>query len=128
MLDDKIKTVFSEESVYKSPDKYGVFAGYIIPSFVKDWLIKRFTDENDEIDEYNLKRFINNNLATNKKHIKGTLITDNKEVILLARINVEPDVKTGKLKNESIYNLQGQRVSCLQKGLMIVNGKKVYVK
>lgn len=97
-LDDKIKTVFSEESVYKNPDKYGVFAGYIIPSFVKDWLIKRYTDENDGLDEYGLKNFINNNLATNKKHIKGTLITDNEEVTLLARINVEPDVKTGKLK------------------------------
>ena len=56
-LDDKIKTVFPEESVYKNPDKYGVFAGYIIPSFVKDWLIKRFTDENDELDEYESKSF-----------------------------------------------------------------------
>jgi hypothetical protein len=28
----------------------------------------------------------------------------------------------------SIYNLQGQRISTLQKGLNIVNGRKVYVK
>jgi hypothetical protein len=27
-----------------------------------------------------------------------------------------------------IYNLQGQRLSSLQRGLNIVNGKKVYVK
>ena len=27
-----------------------------------------------------------------------------------------------------IYNLQGQRISTLQKGLNIVNGRKVYVK
>ena len=31
-------------------------------------------------------------------------------------------------KNKLIYNLQGQRLSSLQKGLNIVNGKKVYVK
>ena len=97
-LDNKIKTVFPEESVLKNSDKYSVFSGFSIPSFVKDWLIKMFTDENDELDENGLKRFITNNLANNQKHVKGTLITDNKEVTLLARIVVEPDIKTGKLR------------------------------
>ena len=41
---------------------------------------------------------------------------------------IEDYAETGNIKNESIYNLQGQRVSRLQKGLMIVNGKKVHVK
>ena len=41
---------------------------------------------------------------------------------------IEDYAETGNIKNGSIYNLQGQRVSCLQKGLMIVNGKKVHVK
>ena len=30
-----------------------------------------------------------------------------------------------KIKNESIYNLQGQRINALQKGLNIVEGKKL---
>ena len=34
----------------------------------------------------------------------------------------------GEMKNDIIYNLQGQRVNSLQKGLNIVNGRKVYVK
>ena len=38
------------------------------------------------------------------------------------------NVKIEKLKNVSIYNLQGQRFSTLQKGLNIVNGRKVLVK
>ena len=97
-LDNKIKTVFPEESVLKNSDKYSVFSGFSIPSFVKDWLIKMFTDENDELDENGLKRFITNNLANNQKHVKGTLITDNQELTLLARIVVEPDIKTGKLR------------------------------
>ena len=41
---------------------------------------------------------------------------------------IEDNVKSGNLKNESIYNLQGQQINYLQKGLMIVNGKKVHVK
>ena len=34
----------------------------------------------------------------------------------------------GEEISDNIYNLQGQRISCLQKGLNIVNGQKVYVK
>ena len=41
---------------------------------------------------------------------------------------IEKNVKIKKLKNESIYNLQGQRLNSLQKGLNIVNGKKIYIK
>jgi hypothetical protein len=41
---------------------------------------------------------------------------------------IEENVKIEKFKNESIYNLQGQRLNSLQKGLNIVNGKKIYVK
>ena len=41
---------------------------------------------------------------------------------------IEENVKIKKLKNASIYNLQGQRLSRLQKGLNIVNGRKIYVR
>ena len=36
--------------------------------------------------------------------------------------------KGKKIKDQLIYNLQGQRLSSLQKGLNIVDGQKVYVK
>ena len=41
---------------------------------------------------------------------------------------IEENVKTEIIKNTSIYNLQGQRLNTLQKGLNIVNGRKVLVK
>ncbi len=96
-LDSKIKMVFPEESVLKNRDRYSVFSGFSIPSFVKDWLIKMFTDENDELNEYDLKRFINNNLANNQDNIKWTILTEHKDITLLARIIIEPDVKKDKL-------------------------------
>ena len=94
-LDQKIKEVFPEESVYKAPGKYNIFAGLGIPSFVKDWLIKRYTDEEENLDEIGLKKFIEDNLPNKKSNLKGTLITENREVTLLARIIVEPDIKKG---------------------------------
>ena len=97
-LDNKIKTVFAEESVFKTPERDSVFSGFTIPSFVKDWLIKRFTDEEGVLDEYSLKNFISENLVYKDKQIKGTLLTDRKEVTLLARIVIEPDIKAGILR------------------------------
>ena len=39
---------------------------------------------------------------------------------------IEDNVRIEKFKNGSIYNLQGQRINSLRKGLNIVNGRKVY--
>ena len=41
---------------------------------------------------------------------------------------IKENVGIEKIKNASIYNLQGQRLNTLQRGLNIVNGRKVYVK
>lgn len=97
-LDNKIKSVFANESVLKNPNTNSIFGNYNIPSFVKDWIIKRYTDEDDNLDEYALKRFIENNLANGDKKIKGTLVTENEEITLLARIIIETDVKKGIMR------------------------------
>lgn len=96
-LDDKIKRIFPEESVLKDPDKYSIFSGYGLPSFVKDWLIKNYTYD-DVLDERRLKKFLNENLASNTKYIGGTLLREHKDITLLARIIIEPDIKAGKLR------------------------------
>ena len=41
---------------------------------------------------------------------------------------IKENVTIGKLKDDRIYNLQGQRMSSLRRGVNIVNGRKVYVK
>lgn len=97
-LNEKIRLAFPEESVIKNPEKYSVFSGFNIPSFVKDWLIKSFSDDNDELNEPGLKRFLNERIVSKNNTIKGTLIADRQDVTLLARIIVEPDIKTGDLR------------------------------
>lgn len=41
---------------------------------------------------------------------------------------IEENVNNKEFKNEKIYNLQGQRINTLQKGINILDGKKVWVK
>lgn len=97
-VDMKIKEIFGEESVFKSPKEYGVFSGYNLPSFVKDWLVKKFTDSYGDLDTEGLKSFLNEHIAHKGNRIKGTLINDAHEMTILARIIVEPDIKTGILR------------------------------
>ena len=41
---------------------------------------------------------------------------------------IEETTEINEVTSPHIYNLQGQRIRSLQKGLNIVNGQKVYVK
>lgn len=97
-LDEKIKRIFPEESVFKSPKEYRMFSGYNLPSFVKDWILRKFTDEFGSLDVDALKLFLNTHIAHKGSKIKGTLLNDLKEITLLARIVVEPDIKSGILR------------------------------
>lgn len=94
----KIIETFPEESVFKSPDKYNIFTGYNLPSFVKDWLVKKYTDEIGDLDIDSLKIFLNEHLGHKGSKIKGSLLNDSKETTILARIIIEPDIKSGILK------------------------------
>ncbi|HIP17367.1 MAG TPA: BREX system Lon protease-like protein BrxL [Methanothermococcus okinawensis] len=97
-LDEKIKRVFPEESVHKCPKEYEIFSGYSLPSFVKDWIFRKFTDEYGNIDKDALKLFLDTYIAHKGSKIKGDLINDLKEITLLARIEIEPDIKQGILR------------------------------
>mgnify|MGYP001236018282 FL=1 len=93
-LDTKIKTYFVEESVLKNPDRYSIFAGINLPSFIKDWMINRFTDYNGNIDRDALLNFLDNHIPTKDSNIRSRLL-QGEEIKILARIIVESDLKNG---------------------------------
>jgi len=94
-LDSKIKKVFPEESVYKVSENYSIFAGKTIPSFIKDWLVKKFTDEDGNLDKEGLLNFLDQFIPQKDsgKKIKGDLIVNKNDHTVLARVLVEPDIK-----------------------------------
>ena len=96
-LDNKIRDIFSEESIYKTPTRYNVFAGVNIPSFIKDWMIKRYSDEQENIDKNALFAFLNKHIPTKDSDIKSRLIKG-ETIQILVRVIVESDLKTGIFK------------------------------
>lgn len=97
-LDQKIKQYFPGESIYKTPEHYNVFSGKTLPSFIKDWLIKRYTDSVGNLDSASLLSFMNEHIPHKKSFIKNQLRTHRKEITILTRFIVENDIKNDILK------------------------------
>ena len=96
-LDDKIKQAFPDESVNKIPQNYSVFGGKNLPSFIKDFLIKRYTDSYGNLDRNGVLKFLEDHIPNKDNDLKNRLRTYREEVTVLTRFIVETDFKNDKL-------------------------------
>ncbi|AIG97396.1 hypothetical protein AFULGI_00005950 [Archaeoglobus fulgidus DSM 8774] len=102
-LGEKIKQVFPDESVFKDPQRSKFFSSLNIPSYLRDWLIKKFSTEDGNLDLDRVKQFIEGKIPR-KEHtqlIRERLINRQERVSILAKIIVEIDISTG----EALINL-----------------------
>ncbi|MFN3557555.1 MAG: BREX system Lon protease-like protein BrxL [Bacteroidales bacterium] len=96
-LDEKIKQAFPDESVIKIPQNYSVFAGKNLPSFIKDFLIKRYTDNYGNLDRNGIIKFLFDHIPSKDNNLKNRLRTHREEVTVLARLIIETDLKNDRL-------------------------------
>jgi ATP-dependent Lon protease len=96
-LDEKIKLAFPDESVIKIPQNYSVFAGKNLPSFIKDFLIKRYTDSYGNLDRNGILKFLEDHIPSKDNDLKNRLRTHREEVTVLTRFIIETDLKNDKL-------------------------------
>ncbi len=92
-----MKRFFENEYVYKTTKNYSVFGGKNIPSFIKDWLIKRYSDEFGNVDSIAINNFLKKHMPTDDKSIKKE-IWEGEDKKILARLIIEPDIKKDILK------------------------------
>ncbi|MDD4310432.1 MAG: BREX system Lon protease-like protein BrxL [Candidatus Cloacimonetes bacterium] len=95
-LDEKIKTVFPRESVLKNPKTNDVFTGRNLPSFVKDWLIKCFT-ENDVFDSEACSYFINDKIPPKGHSLRKRLLHSSVPIQVFSRLIMHTDLLNGKM-------------------------------
>ncbi|MFO7881758.1 MAG: BREX system Lon protease-like protein BrxL [Kosmotogaceae bacterium] len=99
-LDEKIRRTFPSESVYHSTAYYNIFSGVNIPSFIKDYLIQRYTDGDGRLDKEGLLEFIGRHIPQKKSQIQKKMISEKRRFRLLTRLIIEPDIKAGVLRFE----------------------------
>ena len=50
MLEDKVREIFADMVVLKDPQRSEYFSNLSIPSYMRDWLVMKFSDDNGTID------------------------------------------------------------------------------
>ena len=92
-LDSKVLEIFPDESIYKSPNIYSCFTGFNLPSFIKDWLLKRYSNEHGKPDILKIKSFLIKHIPSKDYDIK-TRCLNNETVKVLTRVVIEADIKS----------------------------------
>lgn len=97
-LQEKIKECFEDMVVYKDPSKTEFFKSLSLPSFLRDWIIMRFADDDGRIDIDEINEFVKKNIPRreNWELLKGKMVKEGERVRFLAKIRVEIDIKTGE--------------------------------
>lgn len=97
MNEEKVREVFADMIVLKDPQRSEYFSDLSIPSYMRDWLVMKFSDDNGEIDYESVRRYIKRYIPSREdfEHYKF-LMTNGETVQFLARVRVSVDVKSGK--------------------------------
>jgi ATP-dependent Lon protease len=96
---EKLKNLFDEMVVYKDLKKSNFFSALSLPSFMRDWLLKKFEDENGQFNSDELLRFVQTYLPHKDDWIaiKNKIIVDRERVKFLAKVSVDIDIKTSEV-------------------------------
>ena len=123
-----------ERSVYGEYDKLQL--GINLNLLADDYMVRITDDSGNVIYEkaVNASTIVGLNIDISG-YAKGhyTVTVENSQESFTGEFNtlptgIEETTKTSEVTSPHIYNLQGQRISTLQKGLNIVNGRKVAIK
>ena len=98
-LSEKLRDCFDEMVVYKDLKKTNFFSALSLPAFMRDWLLKKFEDENGEFDKDDLIRFVKKFIPRKDdwNAIKNDIVVEHKTVKFLAKVSINIDIKTGEI-------------------------------
>ena len=97
MLEEKIKEIFADMVVLKDPQRSEYFSNLSIPSYMRDWLVMKFSDDEGDIDYDSVRRYIKRYIPNREDFEQYKFQMVNGETVqFLARVRVSVDVKNGK--------------------------------
>ncbi|MDR2754693.1 MAG: BREX system Lon protease-like protein BrxL [Planctomycetaceae bacterium] len=94
----QLREYFGEMTVYKDLQKTN-FSALTLPSFMRDWLLKRFEDEDGKFNSEELSNFIKKNLPNKDdwKSIKDRIVNDRERVKFLAKVCCDVSIATQEI-------------------------------
>lgn len=97
MINEKTKECFPELSVMKVRKYDSLFKGRNLPSFVKDFILRRYTDDEGVVDEAAVKAYLNEKMPSDAEVLKQRLL-GGESVNLTTRFTVTTDMALGRVR------------------------------
>ena len=95
-MENKLKEYFDEMVVYKDLKESNFLKSLKLPSFLRDWLLKMFEDNEGKYDISELTDFVKTYIPSKTEWIgiKNRIVVENERVKLLTKINVDINITT----------------------------------
>ena len=94
-ISEKIKEFFPDLAIMKNSANSSLFAGRNLPSFVKDYIIRRFSNEEGLADRAKVTDYLENKMPDNIATIKNRLLAG-EQVNVTVRFVIKSDLASGR--------------------------------
>lgn len=93
---ERFRDAFDEMAVYKDLKRNNFISSFKLPSFMRDWVLKRFQDDDGIVDVDGTIDFIREFIPSKKdwKSIQNRIVTYQESVKFLAKISINIDIST----------------------------------
>ncbi len=102
-FEERLRNCFGNMLVYKSSKKPDFFTGKTMPSFIRDWLVMRFSDENGQVDNAKAAEYVRRTIPGKEQwnSLMLDMLHGNKAAKFLAKIKIEFDTK----RRQALFSL-----------------------
>jgi len=96
-MEEKLREYFGDAVVYKNPEQSSFFSAMSLPSFLRDWLVMKFSDEEGHVDIDEMSDYVSIYVPRKEQweQLKYAMTHEGRLIKFLAKIRVEIDVATG---------------------------------
>ena len=96
---ERLKDCFDTMVVYKDLNKNNFISAFKLPSFMRDFILKNFQDDDGEVDVEEASNFIRNFIPKKDewKSIQNRIINNGEIVQILAKVSVGINIGTGEI-------------------------------
>ncbi len=117
-FEQRFRTCFGNMLVCKTPANAKLFAELNLPSFIRDWLIMRFSDQNGAIDQKKLTAYIKKTIPDKAQwnNMLVDMLYHNQTARFLAKVKIDFDMK----KKQALFSLPAFQVPA-RKGEAVVD-------
>ena len=98
-MTEKLREYFDDMVVFKDLKNNSVFSSLGLPSFTRDWLLRKFEDDEGNFDIEELSAFVRRYIPqrSNWNAIKSRIVKDHERVKMLTKISIDVNIRTGEI-------------------------------